>query len=97
MRHRPFFLVAAALLGASAVHTQEPTGRVTCVNVTGLAPGDEITAPAGLPAATITGETLSQLSHQAHLTLVFKRPGEAAPYTVRLNRPVVPKAVPPAG
>lgn len=63
----------------------------------GVAPGDEVTAFDGLAAATITGEKLAQLSHQAHLTLTFKRVGEAAPRTVRLERPSVPKTALPGG
>lgn len=76
MRHRPFFLVAAALLGASAVHAQEPTGRVARVNVAG----------------NVLVSSQDILAHVTRLGLF-----DAAPYTVRLNRPVVPKAVPPGG
>ena len=102
MRHRPFFLVAAALLGASAVHAQEPTGRVARVNVVGnvLFSSQDI-------LAHVTRLGLFDAPSQILLGLigrrdasgppVVKRPGEAAPYTVRLNRPAVPKAVPPGG
>jgi len=41
LRHRPSFLVAAALLGAPAVHAQEPAGKIARVSVTG-----NITVPA---------------------------------------------------
>jgi len=70
-------------------------------DIAGIAPGDEIAAFDGQPAATVTGETLAQLSHQAHLMLTFKRPGEAAPRPVRLDRPgagpdlTAPKTAPP--
>ena len=63
----------------------------------GLALGDEVTAFGDVPAATITGETLAQVSHQAHLTLTFHRPGEAAPRTVKLDRPSAPRGARPGG